>query len=183
MSVVKQFNDFIFFVILGIIISCIFDIFRTLRKVQKKNSIYVVMIQDIIFFVIITILTAIYMVNVIDDRVRVYMFVAMAIGVAISRKIISKSLIKFYSTIFYTILNSIKFLCVPLELWKSIICKITKKITKICCKLFSLMINLKCKLLSVFGKKNNFKGKRGLNNETKSTDERKKKRKKEKKVS
>ena len=54
MSVVKQFNDFIFFIILGIIISCIFDIFRTLRKVQKKNSIYVVMIQDIIFFVIIT---------------------------------------------------------------------------------------------------------------------------------
>ena len=50
---IKQFNDFIFFIILGIIISCIFDIFRTLRKVQKKNSIYVVMIQDIIFFIII----------------------------------------------------------------------------------------------------------------------------------
>ena len=57
MSVVKQFNDFIFFILLGIIISCIFDIFRTLRKVRKKNSIYVVMIQDVIFFVIITILT------------------------------------------------------------------------------------------------------------------------------
>ncbi len=183
MSVVKQFNDFIFFIILGIIISCIFDIFRTLRKVQKKNSIYVVMIQDIIFFIIITVLTAIYMVNVIDDRIRAYMFVAMAIGVAISRKVISKSLIKFYSTIFCFFKNSIIFLCVPLELWNCIICKITKKIIKKCCKLFSLMINLKCKLLSVFSKKNNFRRKRGSSNETKSTNERKKKYKKEKKVS
>lgn len=182
MSVVKQFNDFIFFVILGIVISCIFDIFRTLRKVQRKNSIYIVMIQDIIFFVIITILTAIYMINVIDDRIRMYMFLAMGLGVAISRKIISKSLIKLYSAIFYTIKSSVKFLCVPLELWISIIWKIIKKIIEKCCKLFSLMINLKCKLLTVFSKMNNFR-RRGLKNGKKSRVERKKKCKKEKKVS
>ncbi len=182
MSVVKQFNDFIFFILLGIIISCIFDIFRTLRKVRKKNSIYVVMIQDVIFFVIITILTAIYMINVIDDRIRLYMFLAMGIGVAISRKIISKSLIKIYSAIYYTVSNCVKFLCVPLELWKSVICKIIKKVIKKCCKLFSLMINLKCKLLSIFNKKNNFR-RRGLKNGKESRNERKKKNKKEKKVS
>lgn len=181
MSVVKQFNDFIFFIILGIIISCIFDIFRTLRKVQRKNSIYVVMIQDIIFFIIITILTTIYMINVIDDRIRLYMFLAIGIGIAISRKIISKSLIKFYSAIFYTIKSSVKFLCVPIELWGSVICKIIKKIIKKCCKLFSLMINLKCKLLTIFSKMNNFR-RRGLKYDKKSKDERKKC-KKEKKIS
>lgn len=181
MSVVKQFNDFIFFIILGIIISCIFDIFRTLRKVQRKNSIYVVMIQDIIFFIIITILTTIYMINVIDDRIRLYMFLAIGIGIAISRKIISKSLIIFYSAIFYTIKSSVKFLCVPIELWGSVICKIIKKIIKKCCKLFSLMINLKCKLLTIFSKMNNFR-RRGLKYGKKSKDERKKC-KKEKKIS
>ena len=177
MSVVKQFNDFIFFIILGIIISCIFDIFRTLRKVQRKNSIYVVMIQDIIFFII----TTIYMINVIDDRIRLYMFLAIGIGIAISRKIISKSLIIFYSAIFYTIKSSVKFLCVPIELWGSVICKIIKKIIKKCCKLFSLMINLKCKLLTIFSKMNNFR-RRGLKYDKKSKDERKKC-KKEKKIS
>lgn len=182
MSVVKQFNDFIFFIILGIIISCIFDIFRTLRKVQKKNSIYVVMIQDIIFFIIITVLTTIYMINIIEDRLRFYMFLAMGIGIAISRKVISKSLIKFYSAIFYTIKSSVKFLCVPLELWINVICKIIKKLVKKCCKLFSLMINLKCKLLTVFNKKNNFR-RRGFGNGKKSSKERKKKCKKEKKIS
>jgi spore cortex biosynthesis protein YabQ len=182
MSIVKQFNDFLFFVILGIIISCIFDIFRTLRKVRKKNSIYVIMAQDIIFFAIITILTIIYMINIIDDRIRVYMFLAMGLGVAISRKILSKFLIKIYSIIFYTLRGSVKFLCVPLELWICIFCKIMKKVIKKCCKLFSLMINLKCKLLTVFGNMNNFK-RRGLNNGKKSRSERKKKYKKEKKVS
>ena len=38
MSVVKQITDLVFFCILGIIISCIFDVFRALRKMKKKNS-------------------------------------------------------------------------------------------------------------------------------------------------
>lgn len=182
MSVIKQLNDFLFFIILGIVISCIFDIFRTLRKIRKKNSIYVVMIQDIIFFVIITIISVLYMVIIIDDNIRAYMYIGMLIGIFLSRRIISKYLIKFYSIIFMTIRNIIIFLCVPIELICSIICKIIKKIIKICCKLFSLVINWKCKLLNVLNKRNNFK-RRGLNNENKSYDERKKKYKKEKKVS
>ncbi len=174
MSVLKQLYDFIFFAILGIIISCIFDIFRSLRKVQKKNSIYVVMLQDIIFFVIITIITTIYMINAIDDRVRAYMFIAMGVGIAISRKVLSKTLIAIYSAIFITIKEIFIFVNLPIILFIELCCKICKKIFKICCKLFFYMINLKCKLLSVFGKKNNFEGKRGLKNETKSKCERKK---------
>ena len=76
----------------------------------------------------------------------------------------------------------VKFLCVPIELWIGISCKISQKIAKKCCKLFSLMINLKCKLLNVFSKKNNFR-RRGLKNEKGSRSKRKKKSKKEKKVS
>lgn len=182
MSVVKQITDLIFFIILGIIISCIFDVFRALRKIRKKNSIYVVMIQDIIFFIIATTITVIYMITILDDNIRLYMFVAMFLGVAISRKFISKYLIKFYSLIFITVREFIKFLCVPLELVWCVICKLTKKIVKKCCKLFSLVINLKCKLLTVWAKRDNLR-RRGLNFYEKSRYERKKNGKKEKKIS
>ncbi|MBO5477550.1 MAG: hypothetical protein J6A15_07355 [Clostridia bacterium] len=183
MSVVKQVSDVIFFIILGIIISCIFDVFRALRKIRKKNSIYVVMIQDIIFFVITTIISVIYMITILDDDIRFYMFLAMFLGLGLSRKFISKYLIKFYSIIFLTIKSFIKFLCAPLELVSCIICKLMKKIIKKCCKLFSLMINLKCKLLSVWAKRNNLRRRRGLKFYEKSRYERKKNGKKEKKIS
>ena len=180
MSILNQVNDFIFFIILGIVISCIFDIFRSLRKIKKRNSIYVVMIQDIIFFIIITIVSILYIITILDDNIRFYMFAAIIIGIALSRKIISKYLIKFYSIVFYGIKNFILFLCVPLELNYYIICNIMKKISKKCCKMFSFMITLKCKLLSNL-KSNNFK-KRGLKNEKKSGSHKKRKGKKEKKI-
>lgn len=183
MSVVKQITDLIFFCILGIIISCIFDVFRTLRKMKKKNSIYVVMIQDIIFFVITTIITVIYMIKMLDDNIRFYMFLAMFLGIILSRKFISKYLIKFYSIIFYTIKSFIKFLCVPLELVSCIFCKLIKKIIKKCCKLFSVVINFNCKLLTVWAKRDNLKRRRGLKFYEKSRYERKKNGKKEKKIS
>ena len=97
MSVVKQITDLIFFCILGIIISCIFDVFRALRKMKKKNSIYVVMIQDIIFFVITTIITVIYMIKMLEDNIRFYMFLAMFLGIILSRKFISKYLREKYN--------------------------------------------------------------------------------------
>lgn len=183
MSVSKQLIDVIFFVILGIIISCLFDLFRAIRKIRKNNSMYVVMLQDIIFFILATIITVMYIIKVIDNNIRVYMFLAMLIGVAISRKIVSKYLIMLYTWIFKSINFIIKFLCVPLELLSCIICKLIKKIIKKCCKLFSLMINLKCKLLSVWAKINNLRRRRGLNFYEKSKYERKKGYKKEKKIS
>ena len=172
MSALKQINDFLFFILLGIVISCIFDIFRALRKMKKENSIYVIMIQDIIFFMIITVVTVVYMVNILKSDIRFYMLIAMIVGISISRKVISKSLIKFYTFIFSTIIEIIKFLCVPLELFYSLVCKIIKKVVKKCCKLFLHMINLKCKLITilkrsgklakmrvVYEKKSKFRGK------------------------
>lgn len=180
MSVVTQFTNFIFFVILGIIISCIFDIFRALRKVRKKNSMYVVMIQDIIFFAIVTIISIFYMVTIIKEDIRGYMFLGIFFGIAISRKILSKFLISFYSGVYYILSNIIIFLCVPIELQCYIFCNIIKKIKKICCKLFFIMINLKCKLLTIWMTTNNYFKRRGLKNESKSKNERKKSAKKEK---
>ncbi|MBR2785485.1 MAG: spore cortex biosynthesis protein YabQ [Clostridia bacterium] len=176
--------SFLLFFTLGIVISCILDIFRTLRIIKKKNSIYVVAIQDIIFFSIVTIITTIGMIYTVKDRVRWYMFLALLLGIIVSRITISKALIKVYSNLFSMFSSFVKFLCVPISLWLCICKKIIKKLSKKCCKMFFLMINLKCKLLTVFGNMNNFKKVRGLfKNEKKSRKhEEKTKRQKEEKV-
>ena len=177
MSIIAQINDFLFFILLGIIISCIFDIFRTLRRIQKTNSIYVVMIQDIIFFVIITIISVIYITTILTKDLRLYMLIAIIIGIIISRRIRSKPLIKFYSAIFETIKYILEFIFYPMQLYFTFIYKLIKKIKEKCCKLFSHMINLKCNLLSVFKKNKIFK-KRGLKNERKFKNKRKGKKEK-----
>ncbi len=183
MPVVKQLSDIVFFIFLGIVISCIFDIFRTLRKIRKKNSIYVVMIQDIIFFIIVTIFSIIYMINILKEEIRFYMFLAIFLGIILSRKFLSKILINIYSKIYLTINSIIVFLFVPLELIFTLIYKLLKKIIKNCCKLFFIMINLKCKVLTVLKNIRDNLKRRGLKNEKQSREKHKKKNKKEKKIS
>lgn len=168
MMIKKELINFFVFLILGIIISCIFDIFRTLRKIKKKNSIYTVTIQDIIFFILATIITIICILDIIKDDVRGYMFLAIVMGIALSRAVLSKLLIKIYSKIILTSSWFVNFLCVPISLWFSLGLKIIKKVIKKCCKLFFLMINLKCKLLTVFDTMNNFKIRGLFKNEKKS---------------
>ena len=181
MMIKKELINFFVFLILGIIISCIFDIFRTLRKIKKKNSIYTVTIQDIIFFVLATIITIVCILDIIKDNVRGYMFIAIVIGIVLSRAVLSKLLIKIYSKIIITFSWFVNFLCVPISLWASVVLKIIKKVAKKCCKLFFLMINLKCKLLTVFDIKNNFNIRGLFKNEKKSRKyEKEKKHKKEK---
>lgn len=149
MSVSYQLTTFVLFFILGIIISCIFDIFRTLRKIKKKNSIYVVMIQDIIFFIIITIVSIVYLLLVLKEEIRGYMFIAASIGVLFSRKIISRYLINFYYKTYIAIRSIFLFIALPIELFFIVIYKLIKKIVKKCCKLFLLMVNLKYRILNV----------------------------------
>ena len=168
MMIKQEVINFTIFLILGIIISCVLDVFRTLRKIKKKNSIYVIALQDIIFFLIATIITIACTLNIIKDNIRGYMFIAIVIGIAISRITISKLLIKIYSKIIITFSWFVNFLCVPISLWASVVLKIIKKVTKKCCKLFFLMINLKCKLLTVFDIKNNFNIRGLFKNEKKS---------------
>lgn len=149
MSVLVQLSNFVIFFILGIIISCIFDIFRTLRKIKKKNSIYVVMIQDIIFFIIITIVSIIYLLLVLKEEIRLYMFVASFSGIVFSRKIISKYLMQLYYGVYKAFRDFFLFIFLPFELCFVVMYKLFKKIVEKCCKLFSVMVNLKYRILNV----------------------------------
>ena len=69
-----QLYNFFIFIILGIIISFIFDIFRILRK-KFKTSNFITYIEDILFWVIsgFLIILAIFKFN--DGELRAYLFI------------------------------------------------------------------------------------------------------------
>ena len=73
MSIAEQTQIFIIFVIVGIIISFLFDIFRILRKVYKFSNMLIYM-QDILFWLLtgIIILQAIFKFN--SGDIRIFLF-------------------------------------------------------------------------------------------------------------
>lgn len=98
---------FFVFIIVGIIIGIIFDFFRALRKTKKYNDRYI-NIQDILFFIIIGVVLAVFLIYNLEDVLRLYLFLAVFLGIVI-----------YYSTIsIYTI----KILIKIINIWKSIVC-------------------------------------------------------------
>lgn len=77
-----QLYNFFVFIILGIIISFIFDISRILRKKFKTNN-FITYIEDILFWLIsgFLIITAIFKFN--DGELRAYLFVGILLGIVI----------------------------------------------------------------------------------------------------
>lgn len=80
---------FAIFIIVGIIIGILFDIFRVLRKSIKTNDI-ITYIQDILFCILtgIILLYAIFMLN--NGEIRIYMFLAIFFGILMYILTISK---------------------------------------------------------------------------------------------
>ena len=77
-----QLYNFCVFIVLGIVISFIFDIFRILRKSFKTNNFFTY-IEDISFWLIsgYLIISAIFKFN--DGELRAYLFIGILIGIAI----------------------------------------------------------------------------------------------------
>ena len=74
-NVVEQSKEFIEFVALGILIALIFDFFRAYRKYKKVNYIGVIF-QDIIFFLIVSLIIIFSIVYILDSNIRIYIFLA-----------------------------------------------------------------------------------------------------------
>lgn len=136
-------NLFEFF-LLGFVIAIIFDFFRAYRKFKRPTDIEV-LIQDIIFFFITTIIVIFGIINILDSNIRLYIFIAVFSGIGIYLSIISKYVIKIYNRFFEVIDSIIEFIFTPFYLFKQIIIFIFKKIhkiCKICCKKFLYMLIL-----------------------------------------
>ncbi|MEG2645697.1 MAG: spore cortex biosynthesis protein YabQ [Clostridia bacterium] len=144
MAVSEQLLNFFEFVVIGMIISLIFDFFRSYRR-YKKVTIKVLVLHDIIYFVIFTTLITLGVAYLLKTSIRFYIFIALICGFGIYISVFSSHIIKIYSA-FFEILHNLSYFCkLPIELILQIIqknCKITYKILKKCCKMFLHMVFL-----------------------------------------
>lgn len=120
MSIAEQTQVFIIFVIVGIIISFLFDIFRIFRKVYKFSNMLIYM-QDILFWLLtgIIILQAIFKFN--SGDIRIFLFLGIFVGVFIYISLFSIYVIKIGSFILKLINTLITKL---INVFKVPICKI-----------------------------------------------------------
>lgn len=132
----EQLSNFICFIITGMVLGIIFDIFRILRKSFTTSDI-VTNIQDILFGFItgIVLLVSIFLFN--DGKLRFYLFLGIAFGIIIYMLSISKYFIKLNVTI-------IKFIKKVIILITKVFIILLKFIKKIFFKPISVIcINLK----------------------------------------
>lgn len=90
----NQIYCFFIFIVVGVIISILFDIFRILRKVFKTPDI-ITYIEDIIFGVLagIIIIYSIFVFN--NGEIRSYLFLGIIIGILVYLFTLSKIFVKF----------------------------------------------------------------------------------------
>ena len=91
--IINQGYIFVIFILNGFLIGILFDIFRILRKSFKTKDI-VTYIEDILFWIItgIFLLYSVFKFN--NGEIRLYMFIAILIGVLLYMLILSSYIIK-----------------------------------------------------------------------------------------
>lgn len=123
----NQLELFLIFIINGIIIGILFDIFRVLRKTFKTNDL-VTYLEDILFWILtgIIVLYSIFTFN--NGEIRLFMFLAIFIGAVIYLFLFSSYFIKINVTILNIlkniILKIIKIIGIPFKY----ICMFIRKI-------------------------------------------------------
>lgn len=147
MSIVTtQLLDFFQFVIIGILISILFDFFRAYRSARKTTSI-MVLIQDILYFFIVTIIVIFSIIYILDSDLRFYIFFAMILGILTYISILSKFFLKLYHKFFKVLGFLFELIVLPLKFVSQFITKIYnyfKKNIQKCCKKFFYMLSLNC---------------------------------------
>lgn len=155
----EQLNSFMIFLLLGIIISILFDAFRILRRVFKTPDI-ITYIEDVIFWTMtgIIILYAIFIFN--NGILRFYIFIGMLIGILLYMLMLSNYVIRLGTTFirsFITFCQKIIYiLSVPMTMMIKIGRKIfLKPISFICINIrnFTTKIVYKLKKVKILNKK------------------------------
>ena len=105
MIISSEFNVFLVFILIGMAIGFLFDLFRILRRVYKTPD-FITILQDIVFWIIsgIIILLGIFVLN--EGKIRAYIFFGIFIGISLYIATISKLVIKF-GVIILNFLNKI----------------------------------------------------------------------------
>ena len=118
---------FIIFIINGIIIGILFDIFRILRRSFKTSDI-ITYIQDIIFWILTGFILLYSVFTFSNGEIRFYMFLAIFLGCLIYMLMFSKYFIKINVKIILIIKNIVYKIIYILTLPFKFVIKIMKKI-------------------------------------------------------
>ena len=88
----SQFGIFLIFLLAGIAICLLYDMFRAIRKTIKTSD-FITYIEDILFWIFtgLIILNSIFTYN--NGEIRLFMFIAILVGIIIYMALISKFII------------------------------------------------------------------------------------------
>ena len=144
MTLSEETTVFLVFIVMGMLFSIIFDIFRAIRKVKKGNNkdIYV---QDIIYFFIIGFILLFLIVKYMNTELRVYLILAIFLGVIIYISTVGNMVMNFIVRLLKLGDKIIGFFVLPITLYIKVFDKqivILKKYVIKCCKKIKYMINL-----------------------------------------
>lgn len=97
-SITEQSTVFLCSILMGSVLSFLYDIFRVTRKeIGHKN--FVVMIEDILFWIICTAFMFVFLFNINSGQVRAFIFLGAAIGCILYYLTLSKLIMKLFSII------------------------------------------------------------------------------------
>jgi len=101
--------SFFTFVLIGIVFSIIFDFFRAIRKLKQVKRM-IIYFQDIVYFNIIGTILLIVILNMQKDVIRLYLIIAIVIGILLYISIIGNKIMKLFLFILKTFNNIIDFI-------------------------------------------------------------------------
>ena len=165
MTLSQETTVFLIFVVMGMVFSVIFDMFRAIRKVKKKKR-RMIYIQDIIYFLIIGVILGLVIINYMDTELRIYLMLAIVLGIIIYISVIGNKIMNLMVKIININRGVWRFLILPLTIYYEIFEKqidILKKCVINCCKKILNMINLnhiKKKFRKIITKEDSINGKR-----------------------
>lgn len=142
---IEQLTSFIYFILTGIFLGIIFDIFRISRRTIKTSDL-ITNLEDILFGLISGIIVLISIFKFNNGELRLYIFIGLGIGIILNMLFISKYFIKINIYIINFIKKLFKFLFKP-------IISLIKFIKKILFKPFLFIIFNVRKLIEQITKK------------------------------
>lgn len=110
-EVYSQLLSLSLFIITGIVIGILFDIFRVLRKCFKTAD-FITYLQDIVFWFLAGMITLFSIFKFNQGEIRIYVFLGIFIGILLYAITLSKIVVKFLATILQTIK---KLILIPLQ--------------------------------------------------------------------
>ena len=144
MTLSEETTVFLIFVVMGMLFSVIFDVFRAIRKVKKtKNT--TIYFQDIIYFLIIGTILLIIIINYMNAELRMYLILAIVLGIIIYISVVGNLVMNLIVRLIKISSKIIEFLILPLAVYTTVFEKqiiIFKKYVIKYCKKISYMVNL-----------------------------------------